>query len=210
MFIRNSRYYLYLIFLITLQVFDTTTAYSNKTFIDLRNEYGKNKCFVEEVELPALIALTFFPELKNTTINFEYKDIKTTMSARPNINSLLTDDRAYVIYINVNAKLKGAVSFSELGLQEQIGIIAHELSHIKDYENRSTFSLIQCGIYYSIFKHYHRNLERETDMMVIKKGLGHQLFKFTNYVLHKSNASEEYKEFKLKNYLSPNEINDYL
>lgn len=206
----RTKYLLYFIFLITLQLFEMNAAWSKAINVDLRDEYGRNKYFVDKVELPALIALSFFPELKNTSISFEYKNIKTTMATRPHIGKFLIRNRSYVIYINSNAKERGAVSFHDLGLQEQIGIIAHELSHIVDYEKRKTFSLIQCGIYYSVFKHYHRNLERETDMLVIKKGLAHQLYAFTNYVLHHSNATDKYKEFKRKNYLLPEEISDYL
>lgn len=206
----RAKYYLYFIFIITLQLLEMNIAFSKAASIDLRDEYGRNKNFVDKVELPALIALSFFPELKQTQISFEYKSIKTTMATRPHIGKSLVKNRSYVIYINSNAKERGAVSFNELGLQEQIGIIAHELSHIVDYEKRNNFSLIQCGIYYSVFKHYHRNLERETDMLVIKKGLAHQLYAFTHYVLHQSNATETYKAFKRKNYLLPEEISDYL
>ncbi len=204
-------YLLYFILIITLQLFLTNQAYSfSKNQIDLREEFGQHKSFVEKVELPALIALSFFPELKNTSISFEYRKIKTTMSTRPHMGQFLLRNRKYIIYINSNAKDIGGVSFDELGLQEQIGIIAHELSHIVDYQNRKSFSMIKCGFYYSFFKHYHRSLERSTDMLVIQKGLAHQLYAFSNYVLNKSSASEKYKDFKRKNYLLPEEIADYL
>ncbi len=204
-------YFLYLFFTITLQVFLTNQLFAfEKNQIDLREEYGQNKNFIDKVELPALIALSFFPELKNTPITFEYRKIKTTMSTRPHMGQFLISNRTYVIYINSQAKELGGVSFDELGLQEQIGIIAHELSHIVDYQKRKTFSMLKCGLYYSIFEHYHRTLERNTDLLVIQKGLAHQLYAFSNYVLNKSSASPHYKEFKRKNYLSPEEISDYL
>ncbi len=203
--------YLYFILIITLQLFLTKETFAfEKNHIDLREEFGQHKNFIDKVELPALIALSFFPELKNTHITFEYRKIKTTMSTRPHLGQFLMSNRSYVIYINSHAKDIGGVSFDELGLQEQIGIIAHELSHIVDYQKRKTFSMMKCGLYYSIFKHYHRTLERNTDMLVIQKGLAHQLYAFSNYVLNKSSASPEYKEFKRKNYLSPEEISDYL
>jgi hypothetical protein len=203
--------YLYFILIITLQLFLTKETFAfEKNHIDLREEFGQHKNFIDKVELPALIALSFFPELKNTHITFEYRKIKTTMSTRPHLGQFLMSNRSYVIYINSHAKDIGGVSFDELGLQEQIGIIAHELSHIVDYQKRKTFSMMKCGLYYSIFNHYHRTLERNTDMLVIQKGLAHQLYAFSNYVLNKSSASPEYKEFKRKNYLSPEEISDYL
>jgi hypothetical protein len=203
--------FLYLFLIITLQLFLINNAFAlNKSQIDLRVEFGQHKTFIDKVELPALIALSFFPELKNTYISFEYKKIKTTMSTRPHIGQFLLRNRTYVIYINSHAKEIGGVSFEELGLQEQIGIIAHELSHIVDYQSRKSLSMLKCGVYYSFFDHYHRDLERNTDMLVIKKGLAHQLYAFSNYVLNKSSASVQYKEFKRKNYLLPEEILDYL
>lgn len=198
---------LYSILIITLQFFITNSTFAfGNNHIDLREEFGQHKNFVDKVELPALIALSFFPELKNTYISFEYKKIKTTMSTRPHMGQFLLRDRSYIIYINTHAKEMGGVSFDELGLQEQIGIIAHELSHIVDYQSRKSFSMLKCGLYYSVFDHYHRTLERRTDLLVINKGLAQQLYAFSNYVLNNSSASEKYKEFKRKNYLLPEEI----
>lgn len=211
MYRHQKVYFLYFFLIITLQLFLTNQNFAfSKNQIDLRQEFGQHKNFVDKVELPALIALSFFPELKNTYITFEYRKIKTTMSTRPHLGQFLLRNRTYVIYINSHAKEIGGVSFDELGLQEQIGIIAHELSHIVDYQNRKSFSMLKCGFYYSFFKQYHRSLERSTDMLVIQKGLAHQLYAFSNYVLNKSSASEEYKDFKRKNYLLPEEIADYL
>ncbi|MFN5706252.1 MAG: hypothetical protein ACK45U_10410 [bacterium] len=211
MYRHQKVYFLYFFLIITLQFFLTNQIFAFSTNqIDLRQEFGQHKNFVDKVELPALIALSFFPELKSTYITFEYRKIKTTMSTRPHIGQFLLRNRTYVIYINSHAKEIGGVSFDELGLQEQIGIIAHELSHIVDYQNRKSFSMLKCGFYYSFFEKYHRSLERSTDMLVIQKGLAHQLYAFSNYVLNKSSASEEYKDFKRKNYLLPEEIADYL
>lgn len=211
MFKQFNTYSLYCLLLITFQIFFANHSNaSNKSYVDLRIEFGQNKKFIGSEELPALIALSFFPELRNTAIRFEAKKIKTTMSTRPHVGKFLLKDRTYIIYINSHAKEIGGVSFNELGLQEQIGIIAHELSHIVDYENRNPMSMIQCGLYYTFFKNYHRSLERSTDLLVIQKGLANQLYEFSNYVLNKSSASEKYKEFKRKNYLLPEEICDYL
>jgi hypothetical protein len=50
------------------------------------------------------------------------------------------------------------------------------------------------------------NLEKATDETVINRGLGEELYAFTNYVINQSKASAEYIAFKKKNYLLPEEI----
>lgn len=179
-------------------------------YLDLRKEFGKNKTFITEVELPALIALSYFPELKNASIKFEYKNIATTMAAQPEFSSVLSANRKYVIYINSEADKVGSISFSSLNLEQKVGIIAHELAHLLDYENRTNISILTCGVLYKLNNPYKRRMERETDEMVISKGLGSELYSFSNFVINESTASLEYKKFKLKNYLSPEEIKSRL
>lgn len=207
--IRRINILLYLLFTITFQLFLTKSTYSySGNLVELKSTFGHNKKFTKATELPALIALSFYPELKNTIITFEEKEIKTTMAARPHFGQLLIRDRSYIIYINNNPEKSGSVSFYDLGLNEQIGIIAHELSHIANYQTRKTLSMMKCGLYYSLFHHYHRALEISTDTDVIKRGLGMHLYAFSNYILNKSNATEEYKLFKSKNYLLPSQIEE--
>ncbi len=176
---------------------------------ELKANFGLYKKFTPETQLPALLALSYFPELKNVPIKFEYKNIRTTMATRPNVVKSLFVQRSYIIYINADATSIGSVSFQELNLTQQLGIIAHELAHIADYEKRSTFSLMICGGYYAISKTYHKKLERRTDAMVIEHGLADPLHAFSYYVLNESKASDEYKAFKRSNYMLPEEILNY-
>lgn len=180
------------------------------SYEEMKIEYGNNKTFTPDVEAAAIIALSFFPELKNTSIRFEHKTIKTTMAARPELSSAFKGKRTYVVYINNSAELNGGVSFSKLNIKQRIGIVAHELAHILDYENREDFSVIACGLLYKCIPIYHKNLERSTDEMVINKGLGRELYEFSNYVIYNSNASEKYIAFKKRNYLLPEEIKSKL
>jgi hypothetical protein len=176
------------------------------SFLEMKQMAGANKTYVQETEYPAVIALSFFPELINTEISFQYKQIATTMAARPVPSSLFKHTRSYVIYINSDVSKKGGVSFLELNLKQRVGIIAHELAHILDFEKRNNLSVISCGLLYKCLNTYHRNLERATDEVVIAKGLGNELYAFTDYVLNQSKASEQYIQFKKKNYLLPEEI----
>ena len=67
----------------------------------LRSQFNNNKFFYEKYELQILVALSFYPELKNTKISFRRREIKTTMVARPKgINVFRAKGkRHYIIYI---------------------------------------------------------------------------------------------------------------
>ncbi len=193
-------------FLIFSFICSTSVFANTLSFEQMKKVYGHKKTIIREIEAPAIIALSFYPELKNTSIRFEYKKIATTMSTLPDVNSMFKKNRSYIIYINSDVKSTGGVALSELNIKQQVGIIAHELAHVLDFENRSNLSIVQCGIFYKCSENYHQKLERATDEMVINKGLGNELYDFTNYVINFSNASREYIQFKKKNYLLPEEI----
>ena len=158
-------------------------------------------------EMSVLIALSFFPELSGRKIIFKGKEIKTTLNARPTISSLLfskKSNRTYVIRINTN-KSDSIISLSEIPFNAKIGLFAHEFSHFSDYQSRSLFGIIARGISYSS-KKTKAKFEKEIDLNTINRGLGWQLFDWSNYVQNESNATFKYKEFKMNIYLSPEDI----
>jgi hypothetical protein len=189
----------------------TVFAYANVIDIsDLRNTYGKNKNIPEEYELQCLIALSYFPELKDVPIEFRFKDIHTTMSARPKFRSVFksSSQREYLITINNKPREEKGVLLDELSFNAQIGIMAHELAHLVDYSKKSSARLLLCGTYYITSEYFHQNLERKTDLIVIERGLGLQLFDFSDYVINHSDACDQYKKFKMKYYYKPEEIKE--
>jgi hypothetical protein len=158
-------------------------------------------------EMSVLIALSFFPELSGRKIIFKGKEIKTTLNARPTISSLLfskKSNRTYVIRINTN-KSDSIISLSDIPFNAKIGLFAHEFSHFSDYQSRSLFGIIARGISYSS-KKTKATFEKEIDLNTINRGLGWQLFDWSNYVQNESNATFKYKEFKMNIYLSPEDI----
>ena len=52
--------------------------------------YGNNKIFLDKYLEPSLIALSYYPELASTHIEFIYSKEKTTMSVRPVVESQLS------------------------------------------------------------------------------------------------------------------------
>ncbi len=175
----------------------------------LRDKYAKNKILIPDYELPSLISLSHYPELMNIDIEFKYASIQTTMSCVPYQDfSLRNNDRSYVISINNNPHFKG-VLLKDVPFNAQVGVICHELAHIVDYEDRNIFGLIQRGIEYLSEKNK-ESFEKEIDRITIEHGLGWQLHDWADYVLHRSNATDEYKAFKKRVYLEPSEILYYM
>ncbi len=173
---------------------------------ELKLKYGLEKDFVEAVELPSLIALSSFPELKNTKIKFVYNQIATTMAARPEGRCLFKKERIYIITINQSDQNQSGFNFVDLPLEAKIGVLAHEFAHISKYEKLNKLELFFCALQFKFSTKYQRKMERATDQSVITHGLGKPLFAFTNFIINESNATETYKEFKKAYYLSPQEI----
>jgi hypothetical protein len=174
----------------------------------LNRLYGTNKAFQPSFLLPSLIALSYFPELKNTAIRFEFRKIKTTMQTRPDPDFLVSRNRHYTIYINNDQKTEGVLA-KNAPFNAQIGLIGHELSHIIDYEQKTKSEILGTGARYNklVYKQYY---EQSIDQLTITRGLGWQLYDWMNYVLLDSNASPAYKAFKKEIYLEPAEIEQYI
>jgi hypothetical protein len=71
----------------------------------LKNQFGKNKILPTELELECLVALSYFPELANVSIEFKWNDnLKSTMKMMPSITSFFFRKKMkYVVHINQNA-----------------------------------------------------------------------------------------------------------
>ncbi len=175
--------------------------------IKLKENYSFNKFFeTQDYCLQTYIALSYYPELKNVLITFKHKNIYTTMETRPNTISLLgnKENRTYTVYIDNNAENEG-ITLNTVPFNAQIGIIGHELAHIVDYERHSTFEIAKIGTKY-INKKTRPKFEKSIDSLTIQIGLGWQLYDWSDYVLNKSKASANYKNYKRNTYLIPSEI----
>ncbi len=166
--------------------------------------YGNNKIFIEEYLEPTLIALSHYPELKDTKIEFKYSKEATTMAARPKPLSMLWS-RRYVVVINNRDEFDG-IYLSNVPFNAQIGIIGHELAHIVDYQNHNLIGVV--GILMRYASPSRRALfEKEIDRATIDRGLGWQLHDWAQFSLSdESGSSEEYKKFKNIHYLTPAQI----
>lgn len=144
-----------------------------------------------------------FADLHNCRIKIKNKKLKTTMAARPHFLSLLMGkkNRRYVILVNKNETFKG-VHLKDVPTEARVGLFAHELMHIRDYESRRMTGVMERGFQYLSYKGK-KKVEHYTDSLTIAAGFGHNLYHWASYVLHDSDACEEYKSFKSDVYMTP-------
>lgn len=170
----------------------------------LMEKYGNNKIFADEFVEPALIALSYYPELKDVHIEFKYSGEATTMAVRPDPFSLISE-RKYLIFINNKKNFEG-ILLEDVPFNAQIGIIGHELAHIVDYQNHNLWGI--AGIYFRYLDKNRRALfEKEIDKATIARGLGWQLYDWALYsTLTNNNSSDAYRRFKQETYMHPERI----
>jgi hypothetical protein len=161
-----------------------------------------------DFELPALIALSFYPELRGIELTLDYGKITTTMQCQPRIGSLIGKGRRYEILINNDSTFDG-VHLWHVPFNAQVGVIGHELAHIVDYERHSSFGVAGIGLDYLSEKGKVR-IEHGVDSITVRAGLGWQLYDFAHFVLEESKATPAYKAFKRRVYMQPQEIADWM
>jgi hypothetical protein len=175
----------------------------------LEQLFSNKKLFHPKIKHAALVALSRYPELKNTRIEFLFRNITATMETRPKINfkAFSKKQRTYQVFINLNKGKNRALDIDSLTETMKIGWIAHELGHVVDYESRSAFSLMAMGVFYVTVPSFKRNIEQGVDIITIRHGLGYEHCDGAEYLLYQSNATEKYKQNNLKYYLSIEKMN---
>ena len=171
--------------------------------------YGKNKIIPGDIKLCFLIALSYYPELSKSKVIFKSTKIKTTLNTRPTLLSVVFNrksNRKYIIRIN-NSIGQNNLVLNQADFNSKIGVLGHELGHICDYGQVNLWGLIKIALDYS-FSESKKNVENRIEILTIEKGLGWQLYYWSDFVLNKSNATERYKLYKIKFYLTPEQIKE--
>ncbi|WP_349663498.1 hypothetical protein IZU89_13000 [Cellulophaga lytica] len=163
------------------------------------------------IEKEALVALSYYPQLKNTEIEFRFKDNikKSTMLAQPVFGSLLKSKkkRRYLILMSKKFKISGKeFKTTDVDSDILVGWLGHELGHILDYQNRSSLNLLWFGIKYSLSDNYIKEAERAADSYAVASGMGDYILKTKNFILNNAEIDSTYKARIIKYYLSPAEI----
>ncbi|MFC7358197.1 hypothetical protein ACFQO1_10885 [Jejudonia soesokkakensis] len=179
--------------------------------ISTRSSNIETKIIPKSIQKEALKALSYFPELADCKITFQFKDNikKSTMQAQPTWGSFFgsRDNRAYIILISRKIQIdKEELSIDEIPSDVMIGWLGHELGHVMDYRNRSAFGMLIFGAKY-LFSHAHiQEVERAADTFAILHGMGEYILKTKNFILDHASISERYKAKLRKLYMSPEEV----
>lgn len=169
--------------------------------------YGKHKILPQNFEIQALIALSYYPELKEAHIEFRFQKTKSAHAARPDFWSIFKpkNKRKYIVFISpeVDEHLECS-RLENLNYNAQIGVLGHELAHIADYAQRDFYGILAFGIRY-IFNKTIAKIETGTDISTIDHGLGYQLLAWSEAVHEMLEA-----DGRGERYLKPDQIKKIL
>lgn len=178
----------------------------------LKVKYGNNKILPQGYELQTLIALSYYPELKDVPIEFVMHEAYIPLSSRPDPITVLFPwkQRKYLVVISTaSTKEFDSILLKNLPYNGQIGVIGHELAHTVYYLDKSAWQITKIALDYARSTNYQKQFERATDLRTIKHGLGYQLRSMSEYIHHKidqNKALEKEIGMLKENYFSPKEI----
>lgn len=144
---------------------------------NLNEQYGKHKILPLGFEKQALIALSFFPELANISIEFKVTETMTPLASRPTLWSAFKKPRNRHYLITISSKSSGimdSILLGNLNYNAQIGVLAHELSHVSDYNTKNFWQFLRLG-FGLLSSSYMDKFEFNTDQICIDHGAGYQL-----------------------------------
>ncbi|MCY7358107.1 MAG: hypothetical protein LH609_11730, partial [Rudanella sp.] len=161
--------------------------------------FRANKTIPAVIEKNVLTALSFYPELTSTTIQFVFKQRidSSVMQAQPVFGTLLSSRKNRAYRINISALFKlthTAIPIHQLPDAIMIGWIGHELGHIMDYESRTNLGLMGFGIGYVFSADYVKKVERIADGYAVSHGLGSYLVDTKRFILDHAELPQAYKD----------------
>lgn len=173
--------------------------------------FGHHKQIPAGIAGNVLTALSFYPELRDTHIQFVLKkNIRgSVMQAQPVFRTLLRKKsyRHYRINISEEFRLINARQpIVDIPDTVMIGWIGHELGHILDYESRSNRGLIQFGYRYVLEPAFVQEAERIADTLAVARGMGRHIIATKRFILDHASLPQAYKDKIARLYLSPDVI----
>ncbi|MBB6682707.1 hypothetical protein H4O20_14760 [Aequorivita sp. 609] len=179
--------------------------------ISTQNINLDNKIIPENIKKEVIEAISYYPELYDTAIEFKFKNNikKSTMQAQPRFASFFKskENREYVILISRNIQIEGEkFTIDDIPSDVIIGWIGHELGHVMDYRNRTNVGMLIFGLKYLFSSAHIKEVERAADTYAIAHGMGDYILKTKNFILDNANLSEKYKDRIRRLYISPEEV----
>lgn len=196
-----------LLMIIMLSPVVNTSGFEANKFSQFRNK----KTIPERIELNVLKALSYYPELKNTTIEFLFKaDLNSSvMQAQPVFRTLLLNRKNRRYQINISSQFRlisSSLPILEIPDDVMIGWIGHELGHILDYEGKSNYELVSFGYQYYFSSKFVKHAEMVADSLAVERGMGNFIVATKRYILDHAELPQAYKDKISRLYLSPDVI----
>jgi hypothetical protein len=178
---------------------------------ELQKKHGTNKQIPQQYEREILTVLSHYPELNTVKIIFKLTDrASVPYGTKPAVISCLQPKKRRVYMINILEKAdypESLALFKNLPSSMRMGVIAHELMHVKQY-HFGRFSLLKTvGLF--IIHSSRRRLERNADKGAIEHGFGNELLEHALYIRSIPGYTEKRPAIK-EDYLQPSEIKNYL
>jgi len=151
---------------------------TNKEIAILKSKFGNHKTLIADYEKQMLIALSYFPELKDIKIKFKLKNRETPLATRPTVVSMFRSAKKRTYIISISKKSTNyldAIVFKNLNYNAQIGVLGHELCHISEYLNKGFGKMCNVAAIEIFSKKAVDKFEFNTDLNCINHGLGYQL-----------------------------------
>lgn len=170
-----------------------------------------NKIVPDLIWREVYVALSHYPELKNTPIEFKFKSKikKSFMQAQPKLSGFFKrkNNRSYVIQISEKIKIEDQeFDVSNVPSEVLIGWLGHELGHVMDYRDRSAIEMLWFGIRYITSSNHIKEAERAADTYAVNHGMGKYIIATKDFILNHAHLSASYKQRIQKLYLSPEQI----
>lgn len=200
------------IFYVIFILFSLQPCYAQQSTMKQKDSLEfSNKIVPDIIWRETYVALSHYPELKDTPIEIRFKKNikKSFMQAQPKISGLFKNrkNRSYFIFINEKFKIEDEIfDVTTVPPEVLIGWIGHELGHIMDYRDRSAVDLMWFGVKYITSKNYIREAERAADTYAVNHGLGENIIATKDFILNHSKLSDTYKNRIEDLYLSQEEI----
>lgn len=153
-------------------------SFTNEEIAILKSKFGNHKTLIADYENQILIALSYFPELKDTKIKFRLKNRETPLATRPTLFSMFRSAKKRTYIISISEKSTNyldAIVFRNLNYNAQIGVLGHELCHVSDYLNKGFGKMCNVAAIEIFSKKAVDKFEFDTDLNSINHGLGYQL-----------------------------------
>jgi hypothetical protein len=197
---------LFLIFMMLSQTLNTNRVEELNLL-----QFCHNKQIPSQIEKNVLTALSFYPELKNTTIDFIFKrKIKTSvMQAQPVFKTLLGKRKARRYRINISEHfelINSQMPILEIPDVVMVGWIGHELGHILDYESKTNSEIVSFGYQYLFHPKFVKHAEMIADSLAVERGMGDYIVATKRFILDHAELPQAYKDKIRRLYLSPDVI----